>query len=189
MANVVFPLTGIISMVAAVKNHPAMELGMIGSEGVFGATIVLGITNSPLRAIVQGSGSTLQVETAVFEKALLLYPQLARRINNYLYILISQLTLSISCTQFHAIELRLARWLLMTHDRSHADHFHLTHQFLADMLGVQRSAITIAAGSLQKRKLISYSRGEIYVLSRSGLEAASCECYAASAQAYDNLFK
>ena len=187
ITQVLFPLTGIISLLAATKDHPAMELGMIGNEGIFGATVALGSWISPLRAIVQGPGTALQIDPENFQNILLSCPQLARTINTYLYVLISQLSFSVSCTQFHSVELRLARWLLMTHDRAHANHFRLTHQFLADMLGVRRSAITIAAGALQKRKLITYSRGDIHVVSRSGLETASCECYAKSVQSNADL--
>jgi CRP-like cAMP-binding protein len=100
----------------------------------------------------------------------------------------AQLSQVAGCNRFHEVESRLAYWLLLTHDRAHADNFHLTHQFLADMIGVQRSAVTIAAGALQKRRLIGYSRGEISVLSRIGLEAASCECYDAVSKDYAQFF-
>ena len=113
---------------------------------------------------------------------------LRRTLDRYLYVLMAQLSQTAACTRFHAIEARLARWLLMTHDRAHGDHFGLTHDFLADMLGVRRSAVTIAAGALQRRKLISYSRGRIAIQDRKGLEAASCECYRAVVDDYSNLF-
>jgi CRP-like cAMP-binding protein len=111
-----------------------------------------------------------------------------RVLNRYIYVCMAQLSQSAVCTHFHEIEPRLACWLLMTHDRAHTDHFHLTHADLADMLGVRRSGVTIAAGALQQRGLIRYTRGEINILDRKGLEIAACKCYAALTQDYAQAF-
>jgi CRP-like cAMP-binding protein len=183
-----FPLTGFISLVETVDNHPPLEMGLIGDEGMLGATLALGINSAPLQGVVQGTGSALRMTAPQLRHDLRNSPSLLRTLNRYLYVLIAQLSQSAACTRFHEVEARLARWLLMTHDRAHADHFYLTHKFLADMLGVQRSAVTIAAGALQRRNLIQYSRGEITVLGRRGLEAASCECYRAVVEDYTELF-
>lgn len=176
--HVHFPLTGFVSLVAQVLDHPPLEMGLIGNEGVLGATLVLGVSSVPLRGIVQGSGTALRIEVRQFRALLESSPALRRSLNRYLYVLMAQLSQTAVCTRFHELGPRLARWLLMSHDRSHADHFHLTHQFLADMLGVRRSGVTTAAGVMQAQGLISYTRGEIRVLDRAGLEARSCECYA-----------
>lgn len=172
-----FPLTSFVSLMARVSGHPLLEMGLIGNEGMLGATTTLGIDTAPLRGIVQGSGTALRIALPRFKRVLGASPRLTRTLNAYLYVLLAQLSQTAACTRFHFIDARLARWLLMTHDRAHTDHFHLTHQWLADMLGVQRSAITLAAGQLQKDKLISYSRGEIRILNRTKLEAVSCACY------------
>lgn len=184
---VYFPLKGFISLVASIGGHPPLEMGLIGSEGLLGATLLLGVGSARLRAVVQGTGTALRMTVARARRELRHSPALRRVFGRYLYVLMTQLSQTAACTRFHPIEARLARWLLMTHDRSHADHFHLTHQFLSEMLGVQRSAITIAAGAMQRRKLISYVRGEIVVSDRKGLEAASCECYAAVVEDYGRL--
>ena len=186
--HVYFPLTGFISLVATVGGHQPLEMGMIGNEGMLGVTLALGIGAAPLRGVVQGSGTALRMSVPQLRRGLRDSPGMLRVLNRYLYVLMAQLSQTVVCTRFHEIEPRLARWLLMTHDRAHADHFHLTHEFLADMLGVRRSAVTIAAGALRERKLIRYVRGEISVLSRRGLEAASCERYEAGTEDYNRLF-
>lgn len=187
-AHVVFPRSGFVSLMASVEGHPPIEMGLIGNEGMLGATLTLGVDAAPLLAIVQGAGSAWRMPAPVFRKLLESCPALHAGIDQYLYVLQAQLSQSAACAHFHEVEPRLARWLLMSHDRAHGDHFHLTHQFLADMLGVQRSAVTIAAGALQRRQLIHYSRGEIRILSRSGLESRSCECYAAVVRDYAERF-
>jgi CRP-like cAMP-binding protein len=123
-----------------------------------------------------------------FRRAMRESPALRSVVSRYLFVVITQLSQSTACTRFHEVEARLARWLLMTHDRAHADRFHLTHLFLANMLGVRRSAVTIAAGALQRRNLIRYARGEIAVVDRQGLEAASCECYQKVIADYRRMF-
>ena len=187
--HVYFPRTGFISLVAAMSGHQPLEMGLIGNEGMLGGTLALGVSAVPLRAVVQGSGSALRMTVPQFRNVLHDSPALNRILNRYLYVIMVQLAQTAACTHFHEVGPRLARWLLLTHDSAHADHFHLTHQFLADMLGVQRSAVTIAAGVLQKRKLIRYIRGDIRIIDRKGLEAASCECYEAARENYARLFK
>lgn len=188
LTHVYFPLTGFISLVATLGVHPPLEMGLIGDEGMLGVTLVLGVPVAPLRGVVQGSGSALRMSATDLHRELKASPSLVKTLNRYLYVLSAQLAQTAGCTRFHEIEARLSRWLLMTHDRAHADHFHLTHQFLAAMLGVQRSAVTIAAGDLQSRGYIRYTRGEISILDRKGLESASCECYRAVVRDYEQIF-
>ncbi len=186
--HVYFPVTAFISLLGIVDAHPPLVVGLIGYEGMLGVTMVLGIRDAPLRGMVQGPGSALRLATAQFRRLLRENPALVRTLNRYLFITTTQRALTVACTHFHEVDRRLARWLLMSHDRAHADHFHLTHQDLADMLGVQRSAVTIAAGALQQRNIISYTRGEINVLSRKELEEESCECYEATNDDHARFF-
>jgi len=181
---VYFPLTGFISLMTVVGKHPALEVAMIGSEGMLGATLALGMDTALLRGEVQGSGTALRMTLPHLKDELEKSPALVRVLNRYVFVFMKQQSQSSACNSFHEVDARLARWLLMAHDRSHADYFHFTHQYLADMLGVQRSAVTIAAGVLRDKKLIRYARGKITVTDRLGLEAVSCECYAATRAQY-----
>jgi len=179
LRHVYFPLTGVISLVTKVGGHKPLELGLIGSEGMLGVTVVLGVARAPQRAVVQGAGTALRMSQPQLALELSKNPHLTCLLNRYLYGWVVQLSQNAACNSFHEVEARLARWLLMTHDRVRTDHFHLTHEFLADMLGVRRSAVTIAAGELRRRRLIQYARGAIRIVDRAGLESFSCECYGA----------
>ena len=183
--HVYFPTDGFISLVTLVVGHPGLEVGMVGREGMVGAQLALGVATSPLHALVQGSGSALRIGTKAFRSELARSSALQRQMNRYLYVLMAQLATSAACLRFHLIGPRLARWLLMTQDRAHADTFHVTQEFLAYMLGVRRVGITAAAGALQRLGLIEYKRGEMTVLDRHGLEHAACTCYAADRRSYD----
>lgn len=185
---VYFPLTGFISLLALTHDRKPLEMGMIGNEGMLGATLALGIVSARLRGVVQGGGSALRMSAQQLQHKLKVNPKLLDVLSRYIYVLMGELMQTATCNCFHEVESRLARWLLMTYDRAHADHFYLTHQFLADMLGVRRSAVTIAAGKLQSRKLIRYARGKIGIISRAKLEGVSCECYAASIRNYAQQF-
>ncbi len=142
-----------------------------------GTPVVLGDSPSPVRALVQVAGTALRIPTARFRRDFRRTRPLQRALFRYTHALMAQVSQTAACNRFHVLEKRLARWLLMTHDRVSADQFHMTHEFLGYMLGVRRVGITRAAQSLQTNGLIRYSRGDITVTDRRGLEAAACECY------------
>jgi CRP-like cAMP-binding protein len=185
--HVYFPTDSYISLVAPVDGYAGLEVGMIGSEGMYGIGLLLGIDISPLHALVQGAGSALRMSAKRFRRELEDSSVLRHGLNRYLYVLIAQLAQTAACTRFHVIELRLARWLLMTRDRAGSDEFYLTQEFLSHMLGVRRVGVTTAAGSLQKRNLITYSRGVVTIVDRDGLQAAACGCYLADKKTYDRI--
>jgi len=184
-AHAYFPVDSFISMVTQLDQHPGMEVGMVGREGLLGVQLTLGQTLAPLRALVQGPGSAWRISALNFATELRAGGALRAVMDRYLYVRLAQLAASAACLRFHLIGPRLARWLLMSQDRAHADHFRVTHEFLAYMLGVRRVGVTVAAGRLQQAGLITYHRGEMTVCDRPGLEAASCSCYAADGQIYE----
>jgi CRP-like cAMP-binding protein len=185
--HVYFPDEGFISLLTPRDHCASLEVGLVGREGMLGITLMPGVDVSPLRALVQGAGVAMRVDAAVFRRELARSAALRHELNAYLYVFIAQLAQTAACTHFHLLEARLARWLLMTHDRARADEFRLTHELLAEMLGVRRVGVTKAAGGLQRRKLIRYHRGTITVIGRAGLEAASCGCYQAGCDLYERI--
>jgi len=175
--HVYFPIEGFVSLVAVLDDGGALEVGIIGGEGMVGASVILGVDTLADRAVVQRAGAALRMRSVSFRGLCARNMALRMRVGLYLYASMAQLAQVAACTGYHVVEARLARWLLMSRDRAHKDEFHLTHEFLAYMLGVRRVGITEAATALQARGLITYNRGDITILDNAGLEKASCDCY------------
>ncbi len=179
-----FPVQGFISLLTRIEDHPSLEVGMVGREGLFGAALALGVGSAPQQALVQGPGAAWRISAAALRAEMALSSALRSNLLRYVFVMMEQMAMSATCLRFHLIGPRLARWLLMSEDRANASHFHVTHEFLASMLGVRRVGVTVAAGELQRQGLISYHRGEVQVLDRSGLETAACSCYARQRLSY-----
>jgi CRP-like cAMP-binding protein len=177
MQHVYFPSDCVVSLLTVVEGHRALEVGLVGREGMVGSRLALGITTASVRALVQGTGTAVRINSVRFLRELQRSPVLQRTLLHFTDTLMSQVTQTAACNRFHQVEARLARWLLMTRERVPSREFRLTQEFLADMLGVRRSGVTVAASALQGRKLIRYRRGIITILDQQGLEAAACSCY------------
>jgi CRP-like cAMP-binding protein len=177
--DVYFPDDSLVSLLTVVDGRSALEVGLVGYEGMVGIPLALGNDVSRMRALVQGGGRALRLDRASFRRNFRRTPALQSTLYRYLDSLMGQITRTAACNRFHRVEARLARWLLMTSDRVRSTQFRLTHEFLSHMLGVRRTGVTEAASALQRRKLIAYARGRITILDRRGLQATACGCYAA----------
>jgi len=179
--------TGVGSLVNTMANGDAAEVGTIGNEGVVGLPLVLGDDRAPTGVYVQVPGAGLRMKASVFSREMARSALMRTVMLHYAHAFFNQVAQSAACNQFHSLEQRCCRWLLMTHDRMHSDEFLLTQEFLAMMLGVQRTGVTAAAGALQRAGFIRYRRGNVTIIDRRGLLERSCECYGISKREFDRL--
>jgi CRP-like cAMP-binding protein len=186
---VYFPLDCLVSLFAPIKEHAPIEVAVVGNEGLVGIPLALGLRRSMGRAVVQGSGNALCTSAQAFRDELRRAPGLRRETDRYIHGLMAQLMQTAACNVFHPIEARCARSLLMARDRMQSDELELTQQSLAQMLGVRRVGVTVAAGNLQRRGVIAYSRGRLVILDPKRLAEAACECYGLITSNYENAGK
>jgi CRP-like cAMP-binding protein len=179
--------TGVGSLVNTMENGQAAEVGTIGNEGVVGLPLVFGDDTAPMNVYVQVPGVGLRMTATRFKAELARSASMQAVMLRYAHAFFNQVAQSAACNHFHSLQQRCCRWLLMTHDRMQEDEFLLTQEFLAMMLGVQRTGVTAAAGALQRDGLIRYRRGNVTILDRRGLMQRSCECYGLSKKEFDRL--
>jgi CRP-like cAMP-binding protein len=181
--------TGLISTDAVTLKGEQVEVGLIGREGFSGLPALFDQPQMSHSVIMQGSGEGFRIRAAVARAEFLKAGTFQKLVHAFAYLQLVQITQSVLCNRMHEVEARLARWLLSSADRMESDFLHLTQEFLSQMLGVQRSTVTVAAGDLQRDGLIGYSRGRIHILDRSGLAARACECYGIVEASYRRLLK
>ena len=186
--HVYFPLSCVISVHTRMQDGIAIEIVAIGREGMVGLPIFLGGQQTPATAFCQIAGRALRIDAAAFRAAVAVNPVLNMILLRYTQALLTQVSQSAACNRVHPIAERCARWLLATHDNVDGESFELKQEFLAEMLGVRRPRVSVAAGILQRAGLIRYSRGRLQVIDRAGLESAACECYGVISREYARLF-
>lgn len=177
ITHVYFPNRGTVSLVSTFEDGTSVEVGMVGNEGMFGVSVFLGSISTPLLAQVQLPGEGLRMRADVLRREFQKGGQLQDMLLRYTQAFITQIAQTAACNRAHHVEGRLAKWLLMCGDRAHSKELRLTHEFIAQMLGMRRAGVTEAACLLKSAGLIGYTRGNVTILDRAGLEALSCECY------------
>ncbi|MEO6655337.1 MAG: Crp/Fnr family transcriptional regulator [Pyrinomonadaceae bacterium] len=175
--HVYFPESGIVSLLNTVDGTSTLEVGIVGSEGMVGLPVFLGVKNSANLVLVQGAGFALRLTSEVFLAECASGAEMSRILKQFTHSLMTQTAQSAACNRYHSVESRMARWLLMTNDRMRSGKFQITQEFLSNMVGVRREAVNKAAKSLQKQGLIEYHRGSLLILDLKGLKAIVCECY------------
>jgi len=185
--HVYFPDSGMVALLTRVAEGDLLEVAVAGNEGIIGLPVFLGVETSSHQVIVKGDGTALRIKTEDFLKECGRGGSLPKLLRLYTHALLMQVSQTVACTRFHLIKERLVCLLLMMHDRMKADKFKITQEFLSKMLGARREAVNKSATNLQQNKLISYSRGEISILNRAGLEAAACGCYSIVKEEYKNF--
>jgi CRP-like cAMP-binding protein len=185
--HVYFPTTGVFGVVLLLEEGKQVEGTTVGNEGLVGLPVFLGADFHPFSVVSQVPGEALQVPAGTFLQAARPGGTLDRLLRRYTLYRLRCANQTGACSSLHSVEERMSRWLLMAHDRAGEDEFLLTHEFLAELLGVRRQTVSIIAGTLQRAGLVTYRRGVLRVLDREGLEAASCECYEAMKHLYDRI--
>jgi len=181
--------SGVASLVSITEEGNVIEVGVVGSEGVIGAPVILRTEKMAYRVVVQITGEAMMVKASALRSEFNRGGRSQDVLLRYTHLLLTQLSLSGACNRFHTVEQRLCRWLLSIQDRVQADSFQLTQEFIAQMLGVSRPGVTLAASRLQKLELLRYSRGKITVLDRQGLESVTCGCYKILREELENFFR
>ncbi len=177
MKSAYFCNSGMFSVLNVMPDGRSVEVGLIGKEGFLGLPLIAGFRTSQTRIVVQAEATAFRVGAEFLRVALQRAPALDRLLQRDSQFRAAQVTQIATCNRLHEVDERLARWLLMTHDRVGSDQLPLTQDFMAQMLGTRRSSVTVSAGTLQKAGLISYTRGNVTILNRKRLEEASCDCY------------
>ena len=185
--HVYFPVSGLVSTDALTTRGESVEVGVMGREGLTGWCALLGHVQMGHSVIMQGSGSGFRARAGVVREEFNKGGRFAQSVHDFLYLQMVQMSQSVLCNRLHPVEARMARWLLSASDRTQADVLTLTQEFLAQMLGSRRATVTVAAGQLQRSKLIDYTRGRIKIVDRPGLEAKACECYKLVRDKYDEV--
>jgi CRP-like cAMP-binding protein len=186
---VYFPDSGLISIDALTYTGESVEVGIVGREGFSGLAALFGQPQMAHTVMVQGEGQGYRIRASLLHELFLEGGELRQLVHNFTYLQLIQISQSVLCNRLHDVETRLARWLMMSADRMESDQLQLTQEFLAQMLGVQRSTVTVAAGVLQRGGMIEYSRGRILIVNRPMLKDAACECYHIVNAGYEKLLK